>query len=192
MIASLRGQIDSIDINEVVIDCQGVGYGLRMSGNDISLLQSGKTAHIHIYEHIKDDAHDLYGFLSKDTKRLFVQLLSVKNIGPKAAMALLDVGSVQTVRQAIANGEVKTLQSAKGVGKRAAEQVVVELRDKMGVAVGEQADALAGRGAVRHNDEALLGLIALGFNEADALEVLADIDPSLSTEARITQALKKR
>ncbi len=192
MIATLRGVVAEVSTAEVVLECSGIGYGLIMTGTDMSLLQSGKEVHVYVYEHIKEDAHDLYGFLSRDTKGLFKQLLTVKNVGPKGAMAVLDIDQVPGVRQAIADGDIKKLQAAKGVGKRAAEQIVVELRDKVGIVVSEQADSIVSRGGIRQDDDALLGLVALGFSEPDALEVLADIDKDLPSEERIKQALKKR
>lgn len=191
MIATLRGIIAEVESNRVVLECGGVGYGVLFTGTDHSLLRAGKEAHVYIHEHIKEDAHELFGFLSKDTKRVFEQLLTVKNVGPKVAMAILDIGDVTSVRQAIADGDVKTLQSAKGVGKRAAEQIVVELRDKVGVVSSEGAQSVINRGASRQNDEAFQGLVALGYSDADALEVLSTIDPNLSTEERITRALKR-
>jgi holliday junction DNA helicase RuvA len=192
MIATLRGIIATVGVDEVVLECNGVGYGLRMTGTDTGLLQKNQEVHVYVYEHIKEDAHELYGFLSRETKKLFTQLLTVKNIGPKGAMAVLDIDQVPGVRQAIADGDVKKLQSAKGVGKRAAEQIVVELRDKVGIVASEQAEGVVSRGGLKKDDDALLGLVALGFSEADALETLADIDTSLSSEERIKQALKKR
>ncbi len=192
MIATLRGIIATVGVDEVVLECNGVGYGLRMTGTDTGLLQKNQEVHVYVYEHIKEDAHELYGFLSRETKKLFTQLLTVKNIGPKGAMTVLDIDQVPGVRQAIADGDVKKLQSAKGVGKRAAEQIVVELRDKVGIVASEQAEGVVSRGGLKKDDDALLGLVALGFSEADALETLADIDTSLSSEERIKQALKKR
>lgn len=192
MIATLRGTISYIDTDRVVLECHGVGYGVRITGNDLGVVQKGREVLLHVYEHIKEDAHELYGFLSPDTKELLVQLLTVKNVGPKGAMALLDIDTVPAVRQAIADGDVKKLQTAKGVGKRAAEQVVVELRDKVGLVAGDQAEGLVGRRGVNKSDDALLGLLALGFDEADALDALADVDASLPSEDRIKQALKRR
>lgn len=192
MIATLRGTISYIGTDRVVLECHGVGYGVRITGNDLGVMQKGREVLLHVYEHIKEDAHELYGFLSLDTKELLVQLLTVKNVGPKGAMALLDIDTVPAVRQAIADGDVKKLQTAKGVGKRAAEQVVVELRDKVGLVASDQAEGLVGRRGVNKSDDALLGLLALGFDEADALDALADVDASLPSEDRIKQALKRR
>lgn len=192
MIATLRGVISEIEPDRVVLECAGVGYGLIVTGADHGLLQSGKEARIYVYEHIKEDGHDLFGFLSKDTKHLFEQLLTVKNVGPKVAIALLDIDSIDGVKQAIADGDIKTLQTAKGVGKRAAEQIVVELRDKVGLASADSADSVLSRGSSKQrNDEAFQGLVALGYSDVDALEALANVDPELSVEERITQALKR-
>jgi Holliday junction DNA helicase RuvA len=191
MIAMLRGEVVEVEAVGIVLECAGVGYGIKVAGTDHGLLQSGAEARVYIHEHIKEDAHDLYGFLSKETKQLFEQLLTVKNVGPKVAMALLDIDSVNGVKSAIAEGDVKKLQSAKGVGKRAAEQIVVELRDKVGIASDERAESVISRGAVRQSDEALLALLSLGYVESDALEALSAIDVSLSTEERIRLALRR-
>ena len=105
---------------------------------------------------------------------------------------MLDIGSSDVVRQAIASGDVKRLQTAKGVGKRAAEQIVVELRDKVGAVVGGEAEDIVNRGGVDQTDEALQALIALGYSDADAVMALAEIEKDLSTEERIKLALKGR
>lgn len=189
MIARLNGVIVEKDV-QVIVECAGVGYGIFVNLSDLATLHLGDKATVYIHEHIKEDAHDLYGFLDKETKLLFEQLLSVKNVGPKVALAVLDVGPVTSVRVAIAEGDVKLLQTAKGVGKRAAEQIVVELRDKMGSPVGDAAENLISRAGINQNDEAMQALISLGYTEADAHIALQHIDSSLSTEDRIKQALK--
>lgn len=190
MIATLRGIIDETLTGGVVIECGGVGYGVQLTSADQAALPVGQEAKLYIYEHIKEDAHSLIGFRSLDSKQLFEQLLSVKNVGPKVALAVLDIGSSDAVRAAIAGGDVKQLQSAKGVGKRAAEQMVVELRDKVGAPVGDAAEGLVNRSGVNQSDEALQALVALGYTDADAQAALQRIDPSLSVEDRIKQALK--
>lgn len=188
MIATLRGQITEKN-NGVVIECRGVGYGVFVTLADFSALHINEEAKLFIYEHIKEDAHNLFGFLTEDTKKLFEQLLGVKNVGPKVALAVLDIGSSDMVRSAISAGDVKYLQSAKGVGKRAAEQIIVELRDKVGTPVGDAAESLIHRSGFNQNDEALQALVALGYSEADASLALADIDTSLPVEERLKQAL---
>jgi len=189
MISYLKGVITE-NTSQVVIECSGVGYGVLVTTNDLNSLQLNQPAKLFVHEHIKEDAYDLYGFVSAETKQLFHQLLSVKNVGPKAALAVLDIGTSDEVRLAIANGDVKKLQSAKRVGKRAAEQIVVELRDKVGAPVGDSAESLISRSGVNQNDEALQALTSLGYTETDAALALADVDPKLPTEDRIKQALK--
>lgn len=190
MIATLEGVISEKFLGSVVLDVGGVGYGLYMTTDDQAKLATGDEVKVYIYEHIREAAHDLFGFRSVATKRLFEQLLSVKNVGPKVALAVLDIGNDDYVRSAIAAGEVKTLQTAKGVGKRAAEQIIVELRDKVGLVSGDGADQVVERGGRGQTDEAVQGLVALGYDESDALIALQNIDPALSTEDRIKQALK--
>ena len=189
MIATLRGRLSEKLGGYVVLEAGGVGYGVLMTSADRGSVAQDEEAYLYIHEHIKEDAHDLYGFCRLETKLLFEQLLSVKNVGPKVALAVLDTGSVDTVRQAIAGGDIKFLQTAKGVGKRAAEQIVVELRDKVGAVVGDAAEELVGRSAVNVQDEAVQALMALGYNDFDAQAALVDVDPTLSTEQRVKQAL---
>lgn len=190
MITTLRGIVTEKDLAMVVVECAGVGYGVSLTGADNAALTTGQETKLYIYENIKEDTHALIGFRDRDSKTLFEQLLSVKNVGPKVALAVLDTGSVATVRAAIAGGDVKFLQSAKGVGKRAAEQMVVELRDKVGAPVGEAAEGLVGRSGVNQNDEAFQALVTLGYSDFDAQAALQNIDVALPTEQRIKQALK--
>lgn len=188
MIATLRGVITEKNAG-VVLEVNGIGYGVLVTLSDSAVLHINDDAKLYIHEHIKEDAHDLYGFIKPETKELFEQLLSVKNVGPKVALSVLDVGPPESVRVAIAEGNVKLLQTAKGVGKRAAEQIVVELRDKMGTPVGDAAEHLINRAGINQSDEAIQALVALGYSENDAAIALATIDPLLPTEDRIKQAL---
>lgn len=189
MIAYLKGVVADIT-NPVVIECNGIGYGALVTSSDLNSLVLGQPIKLFIHENIKEDAHDLYGFISIETKQLFQQLLSVKNVGPKVALSVLDIGTGNDVRAAIANGDVKKLQTAKGVGKRAAEQIVVELRDKVGAPVGDGADNLINRSGINQNDEAIQALMSLGYTEGDAAIALQNVDPSFSVEDRIKAALK--
>lgn len=190
MIATLRGQVVEKNEQLVVLEVAGVGYGVRITVSDLGRLKTDSETKLYIHEHIKDDAHDLFGFISADTRSLFRQLLSVKNVGPKAATAILDIGSVDEVRMAIASGDVKRIQTAKGVGKRAAEQVVVELRDKVGLASTEGAENVVGRGGIDQRDEAVVALVSLGYDEIDAMSALQNIDKKLPLEERVKLALK--
>ncbi len=190
MITTLSGVIGEKIGNQLILDVNGVGYGLMVTLDDYSRFAVGEKAKLYIYEHIREQAYDLFGFSRLSAKDLFEQLLSVKSVGPKVAIAVLNIGNEEFVRQSIANGEVKLLQGAKGVGRRAAEQIVVELRDKVGVVVGEGGEAVVGRSGVSAQDEAEQALIALGYSDMDAQRALNGIDKSLPTEERIKQALK--
>lgn len=190
MIATLSGTVAEKLRELVVLDVQGVGYGLQVTAEDAGRLQAGEPAKLYVYEHVREQAYDLFGFVQLDTKRLFEQLLGVKNVGPKVALAVLDIGNSAGVRGAIAAGDVKLLQSAKGVGKRAAEQIVVELRDKVGIGVSEAAEDIVSRPGVDTQDEAVEALIALGYSPQDATVALQHVDTDLSVEERIKSALK--
>lgn len=192
MIATLRGVVSEKIESQVVLDVTGVGYGLSVTVEDFGRLATGSEAKLYIYEHIREQSYDLFGFVALDTKRLFEQLLGVKNVGPKVALAVLDIGTAPAVRGAIAAGDVKLLQSAKGVGKRAAEQIVVELRDKVGLGASETAEGIVTRPGVISGDEAVEALMSLGYSPQDASAALKEIDNSLPTEERIRQALKSK
>src|SRR5438876_485879 len=123
MIATLSGIIAEKLVEQVVLDVQGIGHGLIMSADDQINLSVGQEIKVYIHEHIRENSHDLFGFQSLDAKHLFEKLLDVSGVGPKMAMGILSLGQTDTVRQAIAGGDTKFIQSASGVGKRVAERV---------------------------------------------------------------------
>lgn len=188
MIATLSGLVAEKIADVVVLDVRGVGYGLLVPTEDFSRLNTGDTVKLYVYEHIRENIHDLYGFGTLETKNLFEQLLEVNGVGPKMALNILSIGSVEQVRSAVAAGDVKFLQSAQGVGKRVAERVVVDLKDKIGLP--NTADALLNRPSVNAKDEAVQALTALGYSSEDAAQALASIDKDLPTEERVKQVLK--
>lgn len=191
MIAILSGVVSEKLADVVVLDVQGVGYGALVPAEDYGQLAVGESAKLYIYEHIREQAHDLFGFLSRDTKALFEQLLDVNGIGPKMALNMLSIGSGAEVRRAIAGGDVKFIQRANGVGKRVAERVVVELKDKVGLAgVDLESTGLLQGEQNAFKDEAVEALVALGYTVADASQSLTGIDTELPTAERIKQALK--
>lgn len=193
MIAVLTGVVNEKLNDLVVLDVNGVGYGLLVPAEDYSRLNVGETSKLYIYEHIREQSHDLFGFLSRDTKSLFEKLLDVNGIGPKMALNMLSIGSSSDVRRAIAGGDVKYIQQTNGVGKKVAERVVVELKDKVGlIGVDLESTGLLQSEAMANQDEAAEALVALGFSAQDALTALQGINAELSTEERIKQALSKK
>ena len=189
MIATLEGKVSEKIGDVVVVDCGGVGYGILVPFEDFGALHNGERTKFYIHESIRENAHDLFGFRTKEAKTLFEQLLSVKSVGPKMALAILSVASLSRVRQAIAAGDTKFLSQSKGVGKKAAERVVVDLKDKVGLAASEDATDFLTTTA-DPSDEALQGLVALGYSVADAAEALKKVDAKLPAAARIKAALK--
>jgi holliday junction DNA helicase RuvA len=190
MITTLSGKVAEKLGEQVVIDVSGVGYGLLVTAEDFAKLGTGEPAKLYVYEHIRENSHDLFGFIMYETKNLFELLLSVNGVGPKMALAVLSVGNVSEVRTAIANGDTKFIQTASGVGKRVAERVVVELKDKVGL-VGSDISGLLMSDQSLIKDEAVEALTALGYSPQDASKALQNVDPNLNTEARVRLALKE-
>lgn len=192
MIATLSGQVSEKLADSVVLDVQGVGYGVYITAEDYGRLTSGETAKLYIYEYVREQAHDLFGFLARDTQDLFEQLLDVNGVGPKMALNMLSIGSATAVRTAIASGDVKFIQRASGVGKRLAERVVVELKDKVGLSgVDIEASGLLQSEDTLLKDEAVQALVALGYSPADASRALQQVDAELPVQERVKQALSK-
>lgn len=190
MISTLKGKVAEKTLDMVVLDCGGVGYGLYVTFEDYGFLEEGGEAKVYVYEHIREVTHDLYGFRNQETEHLFEQLLSVNGVGPKMALAILSIANRQQVRAAIAGGDTKFISQASGVGKRVAERVVVDLKDKVGLMASEDATGFLSTPAGNPSDEALQGLVALGFTVQDATEALKKVDTKLTPEERIKQALK--
>jgi Holliday junction DNA helicase RuvA len=193
MIATLNGVVSEKLADVVVLEVQGVGYGLYVTAEDHGRLATGENAKVYIYEHIREQSHDLFGFLTRDTQALFELLLSVNGVGPKMALNMLSIGSAKDVRTAIAGADTKFIQQASGVGKRLAERLVVDLKDKVGL-VGVD---LASTGMLQADDtllqdEAVQALVALGYTTADAAQALQAVDPKLPTKDRIKQALRAK
>ena len=192
MIATLTGQVAEKIAGTVVLEAGGVGYGVLVTAEDFGRLEVGQRAKVYIYEHIRETAYDLFGFVTLDTKQLFELLLGVNGVGPKMALSVLSIGNTGDVRQAIASGDTKFIQHANGVGKRVAERIVVDLKDKVGLAgVDLSTTGLLQSETLLRQDEAVEALIALGYSAQDAGVALANVPAELPVEDRIKQALKR-
>lgn len=191
MIATLTGQVAEKIADIVVLDVGGVGYGLLMTGEDYGRLGTGTAAKVYVYEHIREQSHDLFGFVTLDTKQLFEQLLGVNGVGPKMALSVLSIGTANDVRAAIASGDVKFIQQAQGVGKRVAERIVVDLKDKVGLESVELASTgLLQSDTLLRKDDAVEALVSLGFSAQDAATALVNVPADIPLEDRIKMALK--
>ncbi len=192
MIAHLRGKIEEKFSNALILDVGGVGYEITVSGLDYEAVNLGEEKKFYTYHNIRENAEELYGFSSLAAKKIFELLISVQGVGPKAAIAILSLADAESVRNAIANADTAFISKASGVGKKSAERVVVDLKDKVGIPSRYGAmGAEVVQNSVVENDEALDALIALGFSLKEATAALEKVDPNLLVEERVKTALKK-
>lgn len=181
---TLAGTITHKLEQSLVVETGGIGYQLWVTPADLEQAQTGQAAQLWVYEYIREDARDLYGFLTRQQRELFTKLIGVSGVGPKAALSILSVGSWSDVSQAISNGDIALLQSAPGIGKRTAERISIEL--KTDVETGA-VDSSQSPGV----DTAQEALQSLGYSQAAAAQALAGVPRDLSEEERIKRALRE-
>ncbi len=188
-----QGELFSLDANNAVIDCAGVGYSLCVSGQTAAYLSDKVHNKVLLYSYlqVREDAMELYGFAKKEELDAFRQLIGVSGVGPKAAVSILSVLTVTQLAQAIATEDAKLISRAPGVGAKTAARVVLDLKDKFGAAIPAASDAVP---IVAPKDptaqaEALNALLVLGFSRSQAQEALRHTTAA-AVEEMITQALK--
>jgi Holliday junction DNA helicase RuvA len=191
MIAILEGIVNEKFISSIVLMTGGVGYEIFMTNEDSGNLTAGDKSKIYVYEHIRENMHDLYGFTNLDSRYFFEDLININGVGPKMALNLLNIGSSTDVKNAIAEGNIRYLQAAQGVGKRVAERIVVDLKDKVGLNSTANINDLLRSDSSMAKDEAVAALVSLGYTAQDAVKALQDVDKKLPTEERIRAALKR-
>jgi len=193
MIAFVHGQIIEKFQNSVVVDVGGIGYEVQVASGDYDRAAPNEEAKFYTYHHVREQSEELFGFSSLAAKRLFELLITVQGVGPKAALAILSLGEAENVRSAIASADVAFIARASGVGKKTAERVTVDLRDKVGAPSYVPArDAETGALQNFAGDEALDALMALGFTLADATMALNDVPRDKTTAERVRLALRHR
>lgn len=190
MIAHVSGIIAEKFAGSLIIDVSGVGYEVSVALGDFESATLGDETKYYTYHHVREQAEELFGFSSLAAKKLFELLITVQGVGPKAALAILSLGSAEEVRNAVANSDSTYITKASGVGKKTAERVVVDLADKVGLPTHYQQSA-AVQTELPVSDEALEALMALGYSLADASKALEGVDTSLPTAKRVTEALKR-
>ena len=191
MIAHIEGEVSEKFLNSIIVDVHGVGYEIGLSQIDAEATSVGEKKKFYTYHAIRENSEDLYGFSSLMAKKIFELLISVNGVGPKAAMAILSLATPEEVRNAIANADTTFVSKASGVGKKSAERVIVDLRDKVGLPTKYGATEV-NTTVVPENDEALDALMALGFSLKEATDALTKVDANLAVEDRIRLALKQR
>lgn len=192
MLYYVSGKVTVLEPGLAVIDCGGVGYGCRVTAYTAAQLKLDKTARLYVTESIREDAFDLYGFISREEQRCYELLTSVSGVGPKAAMSILASGP-QNFTLAVMTGDEKLLTAAQGVGKKLAQRIILELKDKMGGAAeldfsgGPVAAAPAQSGGIALAQAALQ---ELGYSPAEIAAALKGADPKASTEELVRYALR--
>ena len=190
MIAHVSGTVAEKFNSSVIVDVHGVGYEVAVALGDYEKALLNEPVKFYTHHHIREQSQELFGFTSLAAKKLFEMLITVQGVGPKAALAILSLGESETVRNAIPNGDSAFITKASGVGKRIAERVVVDLTDKVGLAIRTDVNVAGLSQQISHNDEALEALMALGYTLNDATRALEGVPMDLSTADRVTQALK--
>ena len=197
MFYHIEGRVVELDGSTVVLDCGGVGFELSISLNTRAGLKLGEKAKLYVAESVREDAFDLYGFAGRSEKRFFLLLTGISGVGPKAALSILSSSTPEDLAMAILAGDEKALTVAPGIGKKIAQRVIYELRDRLakesgGLVVPLQKPAGAsGDAEDRAVTDAVAALGVLGYGSAEINAALRGVDTSsLSTEAIIKAALK--
>lgn len=191
MLEYIKGDITEITPTYAVIDNHGIGYFVNISLNTYTALQNEKNSTLYIYESIREDAHQLYGFKDKHERELFMLLISVSGVGPNSARMILSSLTANELETAIATSSVNALKAVKGIGAKTAQRIIVDLRDK----IKAPSDSLSIQVPANNEiyDEALAALTMLGFSQQASQKVLKKLLSSgqrLSVEDVIKQALK--
>ena len=193
MIYYVSGPVTVLEPGLAVVECGGVGYGCRVTAYTASQLKLNQNTRLYVTESIREDAFDLYGFISKEEQRCYELLTSVNGVGPKAAMSILSAGP-QNFTLAVMTGDEKLLTAAQGIGKKIAQRIILELKDKMGGAdMAIDFSAGAAVAPVQTGNAAAMARAALqelGYSPAEIQTALKGADPNASTEELVRHALR--
>ena len=200
MFAYIKGIVEDITEDNVVLDVHDVGYNVKISADTAGRLPgAGELAKLYTYTSVKEDAFQLYGFLTRDELELFKLCITVSGIGPKGAQAILSVMDTDSLRFAIMLGDVKAISKAPGIGKRTAERLILELKGKITMedtAVGKEIISHGGSAAAADTDqkrEAVEALVSLGYGQTESLKAVNSIEgiEAMDSGAILKAALKK-
>lgn len=194
MLYYVSGNVAVLEPGLAVIDCGGVGYGCRVTAYTAAQLKLHQNARLFITESIREDAFDLYGFIDREEQKCYELLTSVNGVGPKAAMAILSAGP-QNFTLAVMTGDEKLLTAAQGVGKKIAQRIILELKDKMGGSAMEIdfSSGVSASAPVQTGNNASLATAALqelGYSAAEIHNALKGVDPNATTEEMVRFALR--
>jgi Holliday junction DNA helicase RuvA len=191
MISYLSGKILNISRNYIIIEVNNVGYQVFINPIMFSGLNVDQKIRLYTYQYVRDDALDLYGFKSPEELEMFKLWMSVSGIGPRSALGVLSISSMADLKDAITRGDPSLLTKVSGIGKKTAERVVLELREKVGETVKSKNQIAGRRGIIASSDE-IDALMALGYSMSQAREALRQVDIKIKDSGdRIRDALKK-
>jgi Holliday junction DNA helicase RuvA len=196
MFYHIEGTVSELEPNLVVLDCSGLGFSMNATMNTVSNIHMGDKVKLYVAEAIGENNFDLYGFYTKSEKRCFDLLVSVSGIGPKAALSILSYNTPESLALSIMNDDVKALTVAPGIGKKIAQRVILELKDKMSKEASSQ-DMQLPMANLASNDnstvsDAMAALTVLGYSSAELAPVLKKLDVTgMSSEAIIKAVLKQ-
>lgn len=196
MLYSVRGKLIHMTSNCAVVECSGVGFNCQTTINTLKTLKMGSEVTLFTYLNVREDAMELFGFATKTELDTFKTLISVSGVGPKAGLAVLSELSPEQVAMAIATDDIKTITRAQGIGKKIAQRIVLELKDKLSKAASaDNSFAGIGAGAAAASGgnvpKAIEALGVLGYSPSDVSPVLATLDSSLPVEQLIAHTLKQ-
>lgn len=190
MIEFIEGRVVEINPSYVVLSAGGVGYFIHISLNTFSGIQGTQQLKLYTHQVIREDAHLLFGFFTRQEREVFRALISVSGIGANTARMVLSALPAEELVQAIAGGQVNTLQAIKGIGAKSAQRMIIELKDKLAKDFSGEIPTTGGNTS---REEALSALVMLGFNKGQAEKALTKIlgnDPAMGVEDLVKQALK--
>lgn len=198
MYAFIKGIVDKITAESVVLECQGIGYRVFIPGSVIHYLPPvGMEVKLYTYLNVREDAMLLYGFLSEEDKEIFCMILGVSGIGPKGALSILSALTPDELRFAILSGDDKAISKAQGIGKKMAQKLIIELKDKLSledVIGGENMSGLSVMGEIQSDgrNDAISALVALGYSATESMQAVSkvNITEEMDTETIIKLALK--
>ena len=196
MLYSVRGKLIAIESNAAVVECGGVGYMCQTTMNTLKAIKLNTEVMLYTYLNVREDAVDLFGFATKAELETFKNLISVSGVGPKAGLAVLSELSPEQVAMAIASDDLKTITRAQGIGKKIAQRIVLELKDKLAKEAKEDSFfAQAAQNSVNVSTgnvpKAIEALGVLGYSPSDVSPVLATLDSALPVEQLISLTLKQ-
>ena len=196
MFYSVRGKLIHMDSSTAVVECGGVGYNCQTTMNTLKNLRLGDEVTLYTYLNVREDAMELFGFSAKTELDTFKTLIGVSGVGPKAGLAILSELSPEQVAMAIATDDIKTITRAQGVGKKIAQRIVLELKDKLAKSLSSEDTSLpsasaAANAAMGNIPKAIEALGVLGYSPADVSGILATMDSALPVEQLIAHTLRQ-